>query len=229
MIRKEIKLLDELAKYTDEVYAKFNAGLIPTIDQTRILGVRIPVLRQIAKNKAKELEAVGFLEDLPHQYHEEDLLHGIIVSNLQDFNQCVKKIDDFLPYIDNWAVCDTLSPKVLAKNRKKLLEKIKGWIDADAPYTVRFAISMLMQFFLEEDFCEEYLGVVAAVTAKDYYVKMMQAWYFATALAKQWQKAISYIEQKKLETWVHNKTIQKAVESRRISNEHKNYLRTLKK
>ena len=221
-------LLEEFTKYTDEKHADFNAKLIPTLDRSKILGVRIPDLRKIAKNKANELNKIDFLGDLPHRYLEENLFSGIVLSSMRDFDQCIERINDFLPYVDNWAACDILSPKILTSDKKRLLRDVDRWIKTDQIYTVRFAIGVLMSYFLDSDFRREYLEMVAKIKFDDYYVKMMQAWYFATALAKQWQDTIVYLEQRKLETWVHNKTIQKAIESRRISDENKKYLRTLK-
>ena len=218
-------LLEEFTKYTDEKYADFNAKLIPTLDRSKILGVRIPDLRKIAKHKANELNKIDFLGDLPHRYLEENLLHGIVLSSMRDFDQCIERINDFLPYVDNWAVCDILSPKILTSDKKRLLRGADRWIKSDQIYTVRFAIGVLMSYFLDSDFRREYLEMVAKIKFDDYYVKMMQAWYFATALSKQYGEAVKLIENNLLSNEVKKKTIQKAVESYRISAKKKDYLK----
>lgn len=221
-------VLGELLEKIDQTYADFNARLIPTIERSKILGVRLPILREIAKKNEVKIIGNGFLDELPHAYLEENMLHAIILSNMRDFERCIEEIDRFLPFVDNWAVCDALSPKVMRRHKRETLTKIDEWLESERVYTIRFAVSLLMQFFLDEDFCEEYLARVAEKRHENYYVKMMQAWYFATALAKHWDEAIVYLEQKRLEGWVHNKTIQKAIESRRILMEQKRYLRDLK-
>lgn len=225
---KIYSVLEDLRANTDREYADFNSKLIPNVAKTSMLGVRVPTLRKIAKKMVEERCEAVFLEDLPHKYFEENMLHSILVSSVKDFDLCVDLVDKFLPYVDNWAVCDILSPKVLARDKEKLLKKIDDWIKIGEEYTVRFGISMLMQHFLDDDFQEVYLKKVAEIRMDKYYVKMMQAWYFATALAKRWNEAIKIIEQKKLDSWTHNKSIQKAIESYRVPNEHKNYLRSLR-
>ena len=218
----------------DIPYKKFQSALIPNLTEEKFIGIRTPALRAFARELAafQKKENSGFLsdflEELPHQYFDEDQLHAFIISEEKDFDSCICALEKFLPYINNWATCDQLSPKVFKKNSEKLLPLIKKWILSDRVYTVRFAISMLMKYFLDDDFSEEYLKMVGAVTNSDYYVKMMVAWYFATALAKQYDFALPYFEQKKLESWTHNKAIQKACESFRVTDEHKEYLRTLK-
>ena len=221
-------ILEDLLENRDEKYADFNARLIPNIERSRILGVCMPILRKIVKSKYRELEENGFLKKLPHRYQEENLIHGIMISEIRNLKSCIRELDRFLPFVDNWAVCDVLSPNVLKNNREETLRKVDLWLKSECVYTVRFAISVLMQYFLDKEFNDKYLEMVARIENDDYYVKMMQAWYFATALAKQWENAIVYIEQKKLKIWVHNKTIQKAIESRRISAENKKYLKSLK-
>lgn len=225
---KKSAVLKELLENVDEKYADFNARLIPTLERSRILGVRMPILRKMAKQKERELVDGGFLTELPHDYQEENMLQAIVVSDLRDFERCAKEIEQFLPFVDNWAVCDALSPKVMSEYKRETLAKIDEWSKSEQVYTVRFAVSLLMQFFLDEDSCEEYLVRVARIRHENYYVKMMQAWYFATALAKHWGETILYLERKDLDIFVHNKTIQKAIESRRISMEQKQYLRGLK-
>ena len=221
-------ILEDLLENCDEKYADFNARLIPNIERSRILGVRMPILRKIVKSNYTELEENGFLKELPHRYQEENLIHGIMISEIRNLKLCIRELDQFLPFVDNWAVCDVLSPNVLKNNREETLRKVDLWLKSERVYTVRFAIGVLMQYFLDKEFNDKYLEKVARIENDDYYVKMMQAWYFATALAKQWGNAIVYLEQKKLKIWVHNKTIQKAIESRRISVENKKYLKALK-
>lgn len=221
-------ILEDLLENRDEKYADFNARLIPNIERSRILGVRMPILRKIVKSNYTELEENGFLKELPHRYQEENLIHGIMISEIRNLKLCIRELDRFLPFVDNWAVCDVLSPNVLKNNREETLRKVDLWLKSERVYTVRFAIGVLMQYFLDKEFNDKYLEKVARIENDDYYVKMMQAWYFATVLAKQWGNAIVYLEQKKLKIWVHNKTIQKAIESRRISAENKKYLKALK-
>ena len=218
----------ELFALCDSSYRDFQSKLMPNIDKETIIGVRTPALRKFAKTFAKSPMAAEFIKQLPHRYYEENNLHGFIIETIKDFDTCAGAIDAFLPYVDNWATCDLMSPKVFAKNKEKLLPKIKEWLSSDKTYTVRFGIEMLMSHFLDEDFNPEYLGLVAKVRSDEYYVNMMVAWYFATALAKQWDVTIPYIEKKRLADWTHNKAIQKAIESYRITDEQKKYLRTLK-
>ena len=194
-----------------------------------IIGVRIPEIRKLAKKLVKNNEYEDFLKELPHKYYDENLLHGAIISESKNFEKCIKLLDNFLPFIDNWAVCDTISPKIFKKHKKELIEKIKEWSQSDKTYTCRFGVEMLMTHFLDEDFKKEYLEVVADIHSEEYYVKMVVAWFFATALAKQWDYAVIYLEDNRLDVWVHNKTIQKARESLRISLEKKEYLKKLKR
>ena len=216
-----------LLEMQDISYKEFHSKLMPTINPDVIIGVRTPVLRKYLK-EIKNEDTNTFLNDLPHKYYEENNLHAFLIAEIKDFDDCIKELDKFLPFIDNWATCDCLKPKFFKKNRDKLLIKIKEWIKSNDTYTVRFAIGMLMTHFLDEDFKEEYLKTVASVTSDEYYINMMIAWYFATALAKQYDSAFPYIENKILPDWVHNKTIQKAVESYRISDSQKKVLKALK-
>lgn len=215
-----------LLKLSDKQYALFTVKLIPGIDPDSVIGVRIPELRKLAKDIYKENKYNTFIKSLPHKYHEENLLHGFIIEQIKDFDLCVKAIEDFLPYIDNWAVCDSVSPKVFAKNKDRLLEHILRWIASDETYTARYGVGMLMKHFLDGDFREEYLSLVSGIVSNEYYINMMCAWYFATALAKQWDSAVPYIENRRLTPEVHRMTIRKAIESSRIDGERKKYLRT---
>jgi len=199
------------------------------MDAEKEIGVRTPELRKLAKELAKREDIREFLNDLPHQYFDENQLHAFILSGEKDFEKCMEDLERFLPYVDNWATCDQTSPKVFRKHRKELLDAIRRWIESDHPYTVRFAIKMLMEHFLDEDFDPAYPEMVAEVRSEEYYIRMMIAWYFATALAKQYEAVLPYLEQKKLDVWTHNKTIQKAVESYRITEEQKIYLKSLKR
>lgn len=222
-------ILQRLKVLQDVKYREFNSKLIPNVDPKYVIGIRTPVLRKFAKEIAGSEEAETFLKCLPHTYHEENSLHGFLIELIKDYDRCVDALNQFLPYVNNWAVCDQMRPKVFKKHKAELLEQIKIWLGAEHLYTVRFAIEMLMTHFLDEDFSEEYLMWVAQIYSKEYYLNMMIAWYFATALAKQYDKTIPYLEEQRLEIWTHNKTIQKAVESYRITPEQKVYLKTLKR
>ena len=212
----------------DTEYRDFQSKLMPTVEKGRIIGVRTPSLRKLAKELAKYPDADAFLNGLPHKYYEEDNLHAFLLEQIKDFDRAVCEIDRFLPYVDNWATCDMMSPKVLLRYPDRLIEKIDGWLSSGDTYTVRFGIKMLMSGFLDDRFMPEYAERVAAVRSDEYYVKMMAAWYFATALAKQYEAVLPYITEHRLDTWTHNKAIQKALESNRITPEQKAYLRTLK-
>lgn len=218
----------ELFSMRDLKYRDFHSKLMPTVDKEKIVGVRTPQLRKYANAFAKTEEAAEFMRKLPHQYYEEDNLHGFLIEKIKDYDQCTEALDMFLPYVDNWATCDMMSPKVLKKYPEKLLEKIKVWIKSEDTYVVRYAMGCLMKYYLEENFSTEYTDMVAEVQSEEYYIQMMQAWYFATALAKQYDAVLPYLLERKLGDWVHNKTIQKAVESYRITPEQKMYLKTLK-
>lgn len=218
----------DLFKLQDIEYRDFQVKLIPGYSTDCMIGVRTPELRKYSKKMIKENNYISFLDELPHKYFDENQLHGFIISEIKDYDTCINYLNKFLPYIDNWATCDQTSPKVFKKHHKELLKHIKIWIKSKKTYTIRFGIGMLMQHFLDEDFKEEYLELVSSIRSNEYYVNMMIAWYFATALAKQYEKTISYIENKKLDVWTHNKAIQKAIESYRITQEQKDYLRGLK-
>ena len=223
-----MKAQELLFQLQDKSYRDFQSKLIPTIPVETIIGVRIPAIRKLAKEYGKDPESVEFLKQLPHTYYDENILHALLVAEIKDYEACVKEVECFLPYVDNWAVCDIFSPKVFRKNKDKLIDKIREWTASDPPYTCRFGMEMLMTHFLDEDFRVEYLEIPAAVHSEEYYVNMMIAWFYATALAKQWDATIGYIEDQRLDTWTHNKTIQKARESYRITPEQKEYLKTLK-
>lgn len=212
----------------DLPYRDFQAKLIPTVDPKTVIGVRTPAMRKLAKEIFKEGGYEDFLQDLPHTYYDENNLHAFIIEQIKDYEECMQQTENFLPYIDNWATCDLFAPKVFAKHKTELLEKIKQWLASKETYTIRYGVEMLMSFYLDADFKPEYAEMVAAVKSEEYYVKMMIAWYFATALAKQYESIIPFLEQKRLEAWTHNKSIQKARESRRITAEQKEYLKTLK-
>lgn len=219
---------DRLYALQDAKYRDFQSKLMPTVSPETIIGVRTPDLRKFAKEFGKTPEAAEFLKILPHRYYEENNLHGFLIEQMKDYDACVAALDAFLPYVDNWATCDLMSPKVFGKHLPELLVKIREWLNSGLTYTVRFGIEMLMSFYLNENFKPEYLETVAAVKSQEYYVNMMIAWYFATALAKQYDATLPYIEQRRLDPWTHNKSIQKAVESYRITEEQKAYLRILK-
>ena len=227
MINKEIE--SRLFELRDEGYREFQSKLIPTVNAETVIGVRTPALRALAKEIAKRGDKDEFLNVLPHNYFDEYQLHAFVISLEKDFEKCLGEVEAFLPYVDNWATCDQLSPKVFKKHRSELLLRIKEWINSDRVYTVRFAVGMLMAHYLDEDFSPEYPEIVASIRSNEYYVNMMIAWYFATALAKQYDSVVKYLEQNSLDKWTHNKTIQKCVESYRVSEEHKAYLRTLRR
>ena len=212
----------------DAGYRDFHAALMPTVDKALVIGVRMPALRALAKELKGTEPAADFMAQLPHKYYEENNLHAALIGHIRDFQPCLTALERFLPYVDNWATCDMMNPRALAKDKAALLERIRLWLQSSHTYTVRFGMEMLMNHFLEEDFREEYPALVASVRSEEYYVRMMQAWYFATALAKQYEAAVTYLEQRRLGAWVHNKTIQKARESFRVSQEQKEYLKSLK-
>ena len=218
---------NELFKLQDEGYREFQRALIPTVDKIRIIGVRIPELRRLSKQIDMK-SASAFMGELPHEYYEEDNLHAFLIERITDIDLCFKELDRFLPYVDNWATCDMMAPKVLIKDKELLLSKAYEWMASDHVYTIRYGISVLMKYFLDDAFSTEYANKVASVVSDEYYVNMMCAWYFATALAKQYDSIVPYLEEKKLPVWVHNKTISKAKDSLRISKETKEYLNTLK-
>lgn len=219
---------DRLFQLRDLNYREFNCKLIPTVDPATVIGVRTPELRSFAREFSKTPESADFLKNLPHKYYEENNLHGFLIELMKDYGQAIAALDAFLPYVDNWATCDLIRPRVFKKHLPELLEQIKIWLASEHPYTVRFGIEMLMTFYLDEYFRTEYLEWVAGVQSGEYYVNMMVAWYFATALAKQYETALPLIEQHRLEPWTHNKAIQKAVESYRVTSGQKDHLRSLK-
>ena len=221
-------LQERMFALRDKEYAEFQSKLTPGVPVESFIGIHVPVLRNFAKEFTKEAEYEVFLHQLPHQYYDENMLHGLHISEVKDYEECIRLTDRFLPFVYNWAVCDIMSPKVFAKHKKELLAKIKTWIKSSHVYTCRFGIEILMSHYLDKDFNAKYLEIPVSVSSEEYYVKMMVAWFFATALAKQWDQAIPYIEQKRLAPWTHNKTIKKAIESYRITPEQKEYLRTLK-
>ena len=226
MTAEEIRA--ELFRLRDGAYRDFQSRLIPTADPKRFIGVRTPELRCLAKKLAGDGDVSGFLAAVPHPYFDENQLHAFIVSGIRDYSDCLEAVERFLPYVDNWATCDQMSPKVFKKHHAELPEAIRRWIGSGETYTVRFGVGMLMQHFLDADFDPAYPEMVAAICSEEYYVRMMEAWYFATALAKQYDAVIPYIEQKRLDPRTHNKTIQKAVESYRIPAPRKEYLRSLR-
>ena len=224
-----MNIREELFALKDLKYKEFHKRLIPTIDEDTIIGVRIPALRALVKEFSATEEAAEFMKELPHPYYEENNVHAFLIEKIKGYDTCIRELDKFLPYVDNWATCDSMAPKVLKKHLPELMDKIKEWLASDQIYTVRYGIGLLMKFYLDEAFEEKYLQMVADVQSEEYYINMMIAWYFATALAKHYEKALSYLEEQKLDVWTHNKTIQKAVESHRITPEQKAYLKTLKR
>lgn len=223
-----MSVYEKLLTVKDDEYREFQVKLVPNISPDSILGVRTPDMRKIAKEVSQSDERDSFLKELPHKYYEENLVHFFIISTIKDFDECIAAVETFLPYIDCWPVSDQSSPKVFKKNHNKLLPYIRKWIASDHVYTARFGIRMLMNEYLGDDFKEEYLELAASNKGEDYYLKMMVAWYFATALAKRYDESVKYIEERKLDEWVHKKAIQKAVESYRVSDEHKQYLKNFR-
>lgn len=224
-----MSIQDMLFELQDKEYRDFQSNLIPNIPREKIIGVRIPIMRKFAKKIIKEKNTKKFLNDLPHHYYDENILQSILISEISDYDDCVGEINHFLPHIDNWAVCDILSPKVFKKNKNRLIIDIDKWLSSKHLYTCRFGLKMLMTHYLDEDFLPEYLEIASLIRSEKYYLQMMIAWYFATALAKQWEETIPYLKDGRLDTFVHNKTIQKARESRRITDERKEYLKSLKR
>ena len=217
----------DLFSMQDKKYGDFSAKLMPNLQSENVIGVRTPMLRKYARDLPKDI-ADEFINTLPHQYFEENQLHAFIISNIKDFDKCIANVDKFLPFVNNWATCDQLLPKVFAKNTDKLLPYIKRWLQSKHTFTVRFAIGQLMRFYLGDKFDKKYADMVTKVKSKEYYINMMRAWYFATALAKNYEDILPYIKNKKLDDWTHNKSIQKAIESFRITNDKKTTLRKMK-
>ena len=217
-----------LFEMQDAEYRDFHAKLVPTMEKTKFIGIRTPMLRKFAKKFGKTEESEILLQVLPHQYYEENNLHGLLIEQIRDYDKCLEELERFLPFIDNWATCDLLALHMMKKHRDVFIREVFRWIESDQPYTIRFGISMLMRHYLDEEFKTEYPEKVAAIRSEEYYVNMMRAWYFATALAKQYEKVLPFLEKRQMDVWTHNKTIQKAIESYRITSEQKEYLRTLR-
>lgn len=220
---------EKLFALQDLEYKRFHSKLMPTINPDVIIGVRTPDLRKLTKELKDTPEADAFLQELPHHYYEENNLHGFLIETIKDFDGCIAALNEFLPYVDNWATCDMMAPKVLKKDLPKLYEWVKAWIASGETYTIRFGVNMLMKYYLEDAFLPEYPELVASIRSEEYYVKMVMAWYFATALAKQYEVVLPYLTEHRLDTWTHNKTIQKAVESYRITKEQKEFLKSIKR
>lgn len=218
----------KLYSLRDLKYRNMQIKIIPTLDPESIIGVRTPELRTIAKEILKAGDYKDYLDDLPHKFFEENQLHAFIISGIKDMNECMEEMEKFLPYVDNWATCDQMSPKIFKKHKEVLLVHINEWLNSEKTYTIRFGVGMLMEHFLGEDFDLIYPEMVAKLRSEEYYVNMMIAWYFATALAKQYESVLPFIEEKRLDDWTHNKAIQKSIESRRITEEQKKYLKSLK-
>ena len=220
MIHYTQRIQQRLFELQDLRYREFHRNLVPTADADYIIGVRMPLLRQLAK----EIDAAPFISELPHKYYEENQLHAILLSGMKDYDDCLREVERFLPYVDNWATCDGLRPRCFARHTDDVLVHVRRWLAAEHEYTVRFGIGVLEAFFLDKAFRPEQLQWVASIQREEYYIRMMQAWYFATALAKQWEATLPVIAT--LPDWVRRKSIQKACESFRVSQEHKNYLRS---
>lgn len=221
------ELRERLFSLQDGKFRDFQCKLIPNIPPESIIGVRTPELKKLAKEISGG-NTEDFLAQLPHRYFEENQLHAFLISGMKDFDECIRRLEEFLPYVDNWATCDQMSVKAFKKHTGELIEHIRRWISSGRTYTVRFGIGCLMSFYLDGEFREEYLEMAAGVRSEEYYVNMMTAWYFATALAKQYDSALPYIENRRLDEWTHRKAIQKAIESYRVTDAQKEYLRTLK-
>ena len=222
------ELQKSLFELQDLKYRDFHAKLLPGIEKEKIIGIRTPILRKFAREFAKTQDAQEFLQELPHQYYEENNLHLMLVTQIRDYEKCLEEVTRFLPYIDNWATCDLPLPKCFEKHKDELIMDVKNWINSKDTYIIRYGIGVLLRLYLDEGFKDEYPRLVAGVVSDEYYVNMMIAWYFATALAKQWDAVIGYLEKRKLSEWVHRKTIQKAIESYRITKEQKEYLKGLR-
>ena len=221
-------LYDRLNEVRDEAYRELLIRLVPNVPPETVVGVRTPEMRRIAKDVFTSADRDAFLNDLPHKYYEENLIHFFVLSMIRDFDECVRRVEAFLPYVDCWPVSDQATPKAFRKNHEKLLPYIQKWIASEHVYTARFGIRMLMNEFLDADFKEEYLSLVAAKQGEDYYLRMMVAWYFATALAKRYDETVPYLEARRLDEWTHKKAIRKAIESFRVTDAHKEYLRSLR-
>ena len=219
----------ELVSLKDEKYAEFQSKLIPEVSRERVIGVRTPALKELAKRLSGTEAANAFLKELPHRYFDEDQLHAFIVSGIKNYDNCLYEIGRFLPFVDNWATCDQTCPVCFKKHKKELLNSIDEWISSGKTYKVRFGVKMLMTHFLDDDFDISYAHKVAGIKSEEYYVKMMVAWYFATALAKKYDEVLPIVKSNALDAWTHNKTIRKAVESYRLTDDKKAYLKSLKR
>ena len=228
MTPTEKYIRDRLFAMQDLKYRDFHSGLMPTIEKELVIGVRTPELRKLAKELSKTDMAADFINILPHRYYEENNLHAFLLCDIKDYDVLITRLNKFLPFVDNWATCDMMRPAAFAKNKERLLPEIRQWMQSEEPYAVRFGIEMLMLHFLEDDFDISYAQAVAAIRSDEYYVRMMVAWYFATALAFQYERILPFLKNKVLDPWTHNKAIQKAVESYRVTDEKKIYLKTLK-
>ena len=224
--------MEEIQKHLfelqDMAYRDFHSRLMPDTDKETVIGIRVPVLRKYAKSIAGTELSEKFIKELPHHYYEENNLHMMLITRIKDYDKCLSEVERFLSYIDNWATCDLPAPKCFEKHKKELITVIRKWISSEKIYVVRYGIGLLLRLYLDADFDPAYLELVTAVQSEEYYVNMMIAWYLATALAKQWEETIPYLEERRLSEWVHRKTIQKAVESYRITKEKKEYLRSLR-
>lgn len=223
------RVAHKLFAQRDTTYAAFQSKLMPTVEPSLVIGVRMPQVRALAKTLEQAGEADAYMHTLPHTYYEENMLHAVLLSHCANFTECITLLDEFLPYVDNWAVCDALSPQVFAAHTTALMPHITRWLTTTAVYTQRFALKMLMTHYLDEHFCTEYLDIPAHIHTNEYYVAMMIAWFYATALAKQWKATVAFLRKNTLDNFVHNKTIQKACESRCLSDEQKAYVRTLRR
>lgn len=222
-----VDIRERLFNLKDEKYKEFQSGLIPTIDKEAVIGVRTPELRTLAKELRNSAKADEIMSQLPHRFFEENQLHAFLISEIKDYNRCVDEVERFLPYIDNWATCDQMNPKILKKHTEELLPYIEKWINSKHTYTIRYGIKCLMDYYLDDLFDVKYADMVCSVVSDEYYVNMMIAWYFATALAKQYEAVLTYIENHRLDEWTRKKAIQKARESKRVTKEQKEYLKEL--
>lgn len=219
----------ELFALQDLKYKEFHQKLMPTVNPDKVIGIRTPVLRKFAKDFGKRAEAEKFIKNLPHKYYEENNLHAFLLEKIKDYDELIGELNNFLPFVDNWATCDMMRLKILKNHKTELLNDIKKWLSSNNTYTIRFAVNCLMLYYLEEDFKPEHLEWVKNIESEEYYINMVRAWYFATALAKQYDEAVVLLQKNALDKWTHNKTIQKAIESYRITKEQKEDLKTLKR
>lgn len=228
-IMTEKYIRDRLFELQDLKYRDFHSKLMPTVDKNFIIGVRTPALRKLAKEIKNSETAKEFLEILPHKYYEENNLHAFLIEEIREYDECIEELNRFLPFVDNWATCDMMRPKIFKKHLPELLTEIKKWLESDNTYAVRFGMECLMCYYLDDSFSPEYPEIISKIRSDEYYIKMMQAWYFATALAKRYGEIVPYLENNRLDADTHNKTIRKVIESYRITDEQKSYLKTLKR